>query len=222
MAFSNNAFFGGLAGVLIMGVKRAAFSNEGGLGSAAIAHAAAKTEEPVREGIVGMIGPVIDTIIVCLMTALVVIITGVWDNPEVLQGAADLDNTQKGVTLTATAFATVIPWFPYVLTICVTLFAYSTMISWCYYGERGWIYLLDHFGDRGLKTVVVFRLFFVGFVIVGATEKLSNVLDFSDLMILSLAFPNIIGSIILAPKVKEKLKDYWSRYKSGAMLPCND
>ncbi len=222
MAFTNNAFFGGLVGVLVMGVRRAAFSNEGGLGSAAIAHAAAKTDEPVREGIVGMIGPVIDTMIVCMMTALVVIITGVWDNPEVLQGAADLDNTKKGVLLTSAAFATVIPWFPYVLTVCVSLFAYSTMISWCYYGERGWIYIFDHFGNSGLKTVVIFRLLFVGFVIVGATETLNNVLDFSDLMILSLAFPNIIGSVLLAPKVKELLTDYWTRYKSGAMHPERD
>jgi len=213
MAFTKNAYYGGFFGVLIMGVRRAAFSNEAGLGSAAIAHAAAKTEEPVREGIVGMIGPFIDTIIVCFMTAMVVIITGTWNDPSISQSA--------GVTLTTEAFGSVIGWFPYILTLCIGLFAYSTMISWCYYGERGWIYLLDHIqigGEGyGLKTVVLFRIIFVIFIVVGAVSKLSDVLDFSDAMIFSMAFPNIVGSIFLAPKVLEKVRDYWGRYQSGEM-----
>ena len=214
MAFTKNAYYGGLFGVLVMGVRRAAFSNEAGLGSAAIAHAAAKTEEPVREGIVGMIGPFIDTIIVCFMTAMVVIITGTWNDPSISQSA--------GVTLTTEAFGSVIGWFPYILTLCIGLFAYSTMISWCYYGERGWIYLLDHIGEEGvgLKTVVLFRIIFVIFIIVGAVNKLSDVLDFSDAMIFSMAFPNIVGSIFLAPKVLEKVRDYWGRYQSGEMSPA--
>ena len=213
MAFTKNAYYGGGFGVLIMGVRRAAFSNEAGLGSAAIAHAAAKTEEPVREGIVGMIGPFIDTIIVCSMTAMVVIITGTWNDPSISQSA--------GVTLTTEAFGSAISWFPYILTLCIGLFAYSTMISWCYYGERGWIYLLDHIqigGEGyGLKTVVLFRIIFVIFIVVGAVSKLSDVLDFSDAMIFSMAFPNIVGSIFLAPKVLEKVRDYWGRYQSGEM-----
>ncbi|MAG85702.1 alanine glycine permease [Candidatus Poribacteria bacterium] len=213
MAFTKNAYYGGVFGVLIMGVRRAAFSNEAGLGSAAIAHAAAKTEEPVREGIVGMIGPFIDTIIVCSMTAMVVIITGTWNDPSISQSA--------GVTLTTEAFGSAISWFPYILTLCIGLFAYSTMISWCYYGERGWIYLLDHIqigGEGyGLKTVVLFRIIFVIFIVVGAVSKLSDVLDFSDAMIFSMAFPNIVGSIFLAPKVLEKVRDYWGRYQSGEM-----
>ena len=211
MAFTKNAYYGGFFGVLIMGVRRAAFSNEAGLGSAAIAHAAAKTEEPVREGIVGMIGPFIDTIIVCSMTAMVVIITGTWNDPSISQSA--------GVTLTTEAFGSAISWFPYILTLCIGLFAYSTMISWCYYGERGWIYLLDHIGEEGvgLKTVVLFRIIFVIFIVVGAVNKLSDVLDFSDAMIFSMAFPNIVGSIFLAPKVLEKVRDYWGRYQSGEM-----
>ena len=211
MAFTKNAYYGGFFGVLIMGVRRAAFSNEAGLGSAAIAHAAAKTEEPVREGIVGMIGPFIDTIIVCFMTAMVVIITGTWNDPSISQSA--------GVALTTEAFGSVISWFPYILTLCIGLFAYSTMISWCYYGERGWIYLLDHVGEEGygLKTVVLFRIIFVVFIVVGAVSKLSDVLDFSDAMIFSMAFPNIVGSIFLAPKVLEKVRDYWGRYQSGEM-----
>ena len=216
MAFTKNAYYGGFFGVLIMGVRRAAFSNEAGLGSAAIAHAAAKTEEPVREGIVGMIGPFIDTIIVCFMTAMVVIITGTWNDPSISQSA--------GVTLTTEAFGSVIGWFPYILTLCIGLFAYSTMISWCYYGERGWIYLLDHIGEEGygLKTVVLFRIIFVIFIVVGAVSKLSDVLDFSDAMIFSMAFPNIVGSIFLAPKVLKKVRDYWERYQSGEMNPVEN
>ena len=211
MAFTNNAFYGGLAGVLAWGIRRAAFSNEAGLGSAAIAHAAARTEEPVREGIVAMIGPFIDTIIVCLMTAMVVIITGAWNDPSIPQSA--------GVTLTTKAFESAISWFPYILTISIALFAYSTMISWCYYGERGWIYLLDHFGGSGLKSVIIFRVIFVLFVVVGAANPLRDVLDFSDAMTLSMAFPNIVGSIILAPRILEKVREYWDRYKSGEMQP---
>ena len=211
MAFTGNAFYGGFFGVLVWGIKRASFSNEAGLGSAAIAHAAAKTEEPVREGLVAMVGPFIDTIIVCLMTAMVVIITGAWNDPSLSQS--------DGVTLTTKAFESAIGWFPLILTVSIGLFAYSTMISWAYYGERGWIYLLDHFGGAGLKTVIVFRIIFVLFVIVGAVNKLDAVLDFSDAMVLGMAFPNIIGSIILAPRALGKVRDYWSRYQSGEMEP---
>jgi AGCS family alanine or glycine:cation symporter len=213
MAFTDNAVFGGAIGVMMMGIRRAVFSNEAGLGSAAIAHAAAKTEEPVREGIVAMIGPFIDTIIVCLMTSLVVIITGAWNDPQFSQNGG----FSIGVSMTTHAFGTVLPWFKYILTGCIGLFAYSTMISWCYYGERGWIYLLDHFNGIGLKSVVVFRVAFLIFIVIGAVNKLSDVVDFSDLMILSMAFPNIIGSILLARKVKEKVSDYWNRYSSGKM-----
>ena len=211
LAFTGNAFYGGFVGVLVWGIRRASFSNEAGLGSAAIAHAAAKTEEPVREGLVAMIGPFIDTIIVCFMTAMVVIITGAWNDPSLSQS--------DGVTLTTKAFESAIGWFPLVLTISIGLFAYSTMISWGYYGERGWIYLLDHFGGVGLKTVIVFRIIFVLFILVGAVYPLRAVLDFSDAMVLGMAFPNIIGSIILAPRVLNKVKDYWNRYQSGEMAP---
>ena len=211
MAFTKNAFYGGFVGVLVWGIRRASFSNEAGLGSAAIAHAAAKTDEPVREGIIGMIGPFIDTVIVCTMTALVVIITGAWNDPSIPQSA--------GVALTTKAYGSVIGWFPFILTISIGLFAYSTMISWCYYGERGWVYLLDHFNGIGLRTVVVFRVVFVAFILVGAVNKLSDVLDFSDLLILSMAFPNIVGSVILAPAVLERVRDYWGRYTSGEMKP---
>jgi len=204
-------FFGGAFGVMVCGITRAAFSSEAGLGSSSIAHAAAKTNEPVREGLVAMLEPFIDTIVICLMTALVVIISGVWNDPSMSASSGNL-----GVGLTSAAFGTVIPWFPYVLTICICLFAYSTMISWCYYGERGWIYVFDHFGGKGLGTVFIFRIVFVCCIVFGAVNSLSDVLDFSDVMILSMAFPNILGSLILAPKVLGKLKDYFARMKSAA------
>ena len=211
LAFTGNAFYGGFVGVLVWGIRRASFSTEAGLGSAAIAHAAAKTEEPVREGLVAMVGPFINTTMLCLMTAMVVIITGAWNDPSLSQS--------DGVTLTTKAFESAIGWFPLILTISIGLFAYSTMISWGYYGERGWIYLLDHFGGVGLKTVIIFRIIFVLFTLVGAVHPLRAVLDFSDAMVLGMAFPNIIGSVILAPKVLEKVRDYWSRYQSGEMEP---
>ncbi|MEM6788440.1 MAG: alanine/glycine:cation symporter family protein [Myxococcota bacterium] len=211
MAFTENAFYGGLLGVLVQGVQRAAFSNEAGLGSASIAHAAAKTDEPVREGMVAMLEPFIDTIVVCFMTAMVVIVTGQWNAPDVVNA-----QNLQGASVTAGAFESVISWFPEVLSISIALFAYSTQVSWCYYGERGWIYLLDHFNGAGLRSVFVFRLIFVAFVVVGATNQLGDVLAFSDIMILSMAFPNIIGCTLLAPHLRERLEDYWARYQRGS------
>lgn len=207
MAFTDNAAYGGVVGVLVWGVQRASFSNEAGVGSSAIAHAAARTKEPVREGLVAMLEPFIDTIIVCVMTALVVVVSGAWNDPSIPQSA--------GVSLTAAAFETVLPWFPKVLSLCVLLFAYSTMISWCYYGERGWIYLLDHWGGRGLRTVPVFRVIFATFVFFGAVAKLGAVLKFSDLLILCMAFPNIVGSILLAPRLRRVVQDYFRRHRAA-------
>ena len=199
-AFSGQAVEGGILGIAIIGITRAAFSNEAGIGSAAIAHAAAKTEEPAREGIVAMIGPFIDTIVICTMTALVVLLTGVYKDPN-LQG--------KGAAMPATAFGSVIPGAEIALAIIICLFAYSTMISWEYYGERAWEYL---FGGGSL---LIFRLLFILFVWIGAGSQLANVISFSDLMILSMAFPNIIGGIILSPLIKEKLQEYWARLQHG-------
>lgn len=390
-AFSAQAGYGGFIGAMILGFKRAAFSNEAGLGSAAIAHAAARTNEPVREGIVAMIGPFIDTIVICLMTALVVLITGAYIDPEpvlgkepskikVAQITAVVHNNQKatvqidlgrdadvieemrflvqrgkilvdgtltitsvtattatgeiklkekkqkgkqrtsgekafanlprvgdialtskylaetkpktliegrvalvvekdsgniatidrgsedglvremvfhayrdhkylgsltviktdeftstarvqsaksaigaqdlvlsgrqsdkGAAVTVYAFNKLSSWFPYLLSISIILFAYSTMISWCYYGERAWMYLFGHW------SLIVFRVLFVGFVFMGSVMKLGSVLEFSDLLILCMAFPNIVGSLFLIAAVRRKLKDYWSRYKSGEM-----
>lgn len=201
-AFNGDAIYGGVLGIMVTGITRAAFSNEAGIGSAAIAHSAAKTEEAAREGFVAMIGPFIDTIIICTMTAMVVLLTGVYQDPS-LQG--------KGAEMTASAFGAVIPGAQYVLAIVICLFAYSTMISWEYYGERAWEYLF------GQGSLIVFRLLFVFFVFVGAVTQLANVISFSDLMILSMAFPNIIGGIILSPQIKQRLNEYWGRLQRGEM-----
>ena len=201
-AFSPSAAFGGLVGVMVQGIKRAVFSNEAGIGSAAIAHAAAKTDEPVREGVVGMLGPFIDTVVICTMTALVVIVSGAYNTP----GAGE------GVEMTRWAFANTLSWFPLILGISVFLFAYSTMISWSYYGEKCWQYLFGHSSAAAMS----YRVIFLGFIVLGSISSLGNVIDFSDLMILSMAFPNIIGGMILAPRVKSMLGDYWTRYQAGA------
>ena len=206
-AFSPQALYGGFLGVLVVGIKRAAFSNEAGLGSAAFAHAAAKTNEPAREGMVAMIGPFIDTIVICLMTALVCMITGVYTDPQFQASEGFI----VGAKMTSAAFDSFLPGARYVLAIGVMLFAYSTMISWSYYGERAWEYL---FGSR---FNLIYRVIFVVFVVFGSVVTLKNVLDFTDMLILSMAFPNIIGGIILSPQIKACLQDYWGRLKSGEM-----
>lgn len=204
-AFNPSAFGGGMVGVLIIGVQRAAFSNEAGVGSAAIVHSAAKTSEPIREGTVALLEPFIDTIVVCSMTALVILITGAWNN------AAWLDEGLAGTALTSRAFESEISWFPYVLTLAVVLFAYSTMISWSYYGERCWETLFG--SSKG--SVYTYKLLFVVAVFVGATAQLGTVLEFSDMMILCMAFPNILGLALLSPGVRRDLMDYWQRFKNG-------
>ena len=210
-AFNPSAAYGGFIGALVTGIKRGVFSNEGGVGSASIAHSAAKTDEPVREGIVAMIGPFIDTIIVCFMTACVILITA--DNNPVYQNATNLiaehGATAVGASMTSAAFDSVIPGFRWVLAIVVFLFSYSTMISWYYYGNKGWKYL---FGDSGIP---IYQIMYLSCTVLGAIASLGNVIDFSDMMILSCAFPNIIGAMFLLPQLKLKLNDYWSRYEAG-------
>lgn len=197
-AFATESAFGGIVGALVVGFQRASFSNEAGVGSASIAHSAAATDEPVREGIVALLEPFIDTLVVCTMTGLVVVITGVYET-----------SADDGVALTAEAFGSVIPWFPYVLAVAVVLFAFSTMISWSYYGEQAAIFL---FGER---IRIPYKATFVAFAFIGAVLKLGNVLDFSDLMILGMAGPNILGCILLSGKVKDALDDYLGRLKAG-------
>ncbi|CAK9115652.1 Sodium/alanine symporter AgcS (Alanine permease) [Durusdinium trenchii] len=203
-AFSGVAMGGGILGVLVVGVQRAAFSNEAGAGSAAIAHSAAKTSEPIREGCVALLGPFIDTVVVCSMTALVILITGAWDNRAWI-----VEQELAGAALTSRAFKEEISWFPYVLSAAVTLFAYSTIISWSYYGERAWEYLF------GARTTSIYKTLAVICVFVGTIVNLGSVIDFSDMMILGMAFPNIAGVVLLAPKVRRDLFKYWSRYRAG-------
>jgi alanine or glycine:cation symporter, AGCS family len=207
-AFTPDAAYGGLIGVLVQGFKRAAFSNEAGVGSAAIAHSAARTDHPVREGIVALLGPFIDTIVVCTMTALLIVITGVCDAevyPEFQSYIAD----KNGAGLTSQAFGTAISWFPYVLSVAVVLFAFSTMISWSYYGERCWAYL---FGDG---SSMVYRVIFLMFTFVGSLITAQEVLDFGDLMILGMAFPNVLGVVLLSGGVRRDLDVYWQKLKAG-------
>ena len=204
-AFTPEAGYGALLGVLVMGFRRAAFSNEAGIGSAAIAHSAAKTDYPVREGIVALLGPFIDTVVICTMTALVIVITGAYENPAY----ADLIAADEGAALTSSAMGEHISWFPTLLAVAVLLFAYSTMISWSYYGERCWVYL---FGDRASMS---YRVIFVIIVFLGSIVSSTNVLNLSDLMILGMAFPNILGVVLLSGKVKRDLDDYWRRYLAG-------
>ena len=199
-AFSAEAAFGGFLGVLIQGFRRAAFSNEAGVGSASIAHSAAQTDEPVSEGIVSLLEPFIDTVVVCTMTALVIIITGNID-----PGAS------QGVELTSRAFGSVISWFPYILSIAVILFALSTMISWSYYGLKSWTYL---FGDNRF-TDVSYKIVFCTFVVLGSAMNMQKVFDFSDAMIFAMAFPNVLGLYLLAPEVKRDLLDYFRRIRTG-------
>ncbi|MCH2491060.1 MAG: alanine:cation symporter family protein [Flavobacteriales bacterium] len=204
-AFSGLGIAGGLIGVMIQGIRRGAFSNEAGVGSAAIAHSAVRTKYPASEGIVALLEPFVDTVVICTMTALVIIITN-FDGSFMEYGTP----IAEGVELTATAFDSVIPHFSIILTIAVILFAFSTMISWSYYGMQGWKYL---FG-RGKVTDMVYKFLFLMFVIIGASISLGAVIDFSDAMIFAMVVPNIIGVILLTPVVRKELKKYMDAIKT--------
>lgn len=199
-AFAPEAAYGGAAGVLIQGFRRAAFSNEAGCGSAPIAHSAAATTEPVRQGLVALLEPFMDTVIVCNMTGLVVVVTG-----------AHLDSgAGSGIAMTSHAFASVLPGFEYVLSLSVLLFAYATMISWSYYGEQCWAQLF------GVRSLVAYRVLFLLFTAAGPLLAAKAVLEFGDLMILGMAFPNLVGVVLLSGRVKRALDDYLARLRAGA------
>lgn len=208
-AFGVDALRGGIIGVLIVGFQRAAFSNEAGVGSAAIAHSAVKTDTPITEGFVSLLEPFVDTVVICTMTALVLIYTGTYENPM----------GYEGTQLTSLAFSKVFSWFPYILMIAIFLFAFSTMISWSYYGLKGFDFLVGNFSEKlfGNRDVAKYTYFtiFLFFIIVGAASNLGSVIAFSDMMILAMAFPNIIGLLILMPEIKQDLNDYWTKLKSG-------
>ncbi|MDG2005439.1 MAG: alanine/glycine:cation symporter family protein [Novosphingobium sp.] len=216
-AFTGLGVAGGMVGALIQGFKRAAFSNEAGVGSAAIAHAAVRTKEPITEGLVSLLEPFIDTVVICTMTALVITISGqLLIDPETGKYLIDggtiqtIGNT-SGVGLTSAAFASAFSWFPYILAIAVVLFAFSTMISWSYYGLKAWTYL---FGEGQTKELT-FKLLFCVFAVVGAAASLGPVIDFSDAAIFAMAVVNISALYVLMPIVKRELKSYLSRLKSG-------
>lgn len=209
-AFDADAMKGGFVGVLIYGYQRGSFSNEAGIGSASIAHSAARTNEPVSEGIVALLEPFVDTVIICTMTALVIIFSGV-----------DSGSGLKGVQLTTAAYGSVIWWFPYVLLVAVTLFAFSTMISWSYYGLKGFDFLLGSTSQRlfGTRQMAgqAFNLFFLFCIVVGTSSDLGPVMDFSDMMILCMALPNLIGLYVLAPEVKADLLTYMTKLRQGRL-----
>lgn len=204
-AFSAEGITGGFVGVLIVGFQRAAFSNEAGVGSAAIAHSAVKTKFAASEGLVALLEPFIDTVVVCTMTALVIIITN-GDGSIMEYGVKSPD----GVLATSAAFGSEFSWFPYVLTIAVVLFAFSTMLSWSYYGLQSWMFL---FG-RSKAANYSYKIIFCIFVIIGSAISLGPVIDFSDAMIFAMAVPNIIGCFLLYPRVKEELNKYMAAIKS--------
>ena len=201
-AFTPTGAVGGMLGVIVLGFRRAAFSNEAGIGSSSIAHSAVKTSEPLTQGFVAMLEPFIDTVIVCSVTALV-ITTGL-DPSELGTGAV------SGVELTSKAFASVVSWFPPVLSVVVFLFAYSTLISWSYYGLEGCVYL---FGPSK-RIRLVFNLFYCFCAIVGCATTLAAILKFSDAMIFAMSFANLIGLYFLAPGLRQDLDEYWTRIRT--------
>jgi AGCS family alanine or glycine:cation symporter len=218
-AFTGLGVAGGFVGALIQGFKRAAFSNEAGVGSAAIAHSAVRTKEPITEGFVSLLEPLIDTVVICTMTALVIIIsqqlitdpeTGLYVLNEAGTSVATIDGN-SGVALTSAAFGSAISWFPFVLAIAVVLFAFSTMISWSYYGLKAWTYL---FGE-GKTTELIFKIIFCVFIVIGAAASLGPVIDFSDAAIFAMAVVNIFALYFLMKLVRKELESYSARLKAG-------
>ena len=216
-AFTPAAGLGGFFGVMIQGFRRAVFSNEAGAGSAAIAHSAVRTRYPASEGIVSLLEPFIDTVVICTMTALVIVLfnmDGLFDYSDMNSSSVLIKATGErigGVDLTSAAYNDVIPHFSYVLTIAVILFAFSTMISWSYYGLQAWKFL---FG-RSKAADLSYKLLFLAFVVIGASATLGAVIQFSDAMILAMVFPNMIGLFFLFPRVKEELNKYLAAIKNS-------
>ena len=200
-AVNGKAASGGLIGTLVWGLRRATFSNEAGVGSAAIAHSAVKTSEPVTEGFVASLEPFVDTVIICTMTALVIVISGTYQDESI----------QDGIALTSSAFATVIDWFPYLLALAVIMFAFSTLISWSYYGLKAWTYLLG----ESKTAVISYKVVYCAFVVVGASANLASVLAFSDGVLIAMSLPNLIGCYVLIPQVKQDMQSFVSRIKRG-------
>lgn len=198
-AFFPQAVTGGVIGSIIIGMRRSIQSNEAGSGSAPIAYAAVRTKEPISQGFVSLMEPFFDTIIICSLTAFVIIITGEYLN---------YNSSITGVELTSSAFAGTLPLFPYVLAIVIILFAVSTIISWSYYGQKAWNYI---FGE-GKKRARVFQIIFCFFIVIGSAMNLKSVIDFTDATMLAMALPNLIAIFILLPEIKTDLVDYCKRH----------
>lgn len=208
-AFTPTAVAGGMFGAMAQGFQRAVFSNEAGLGSAGIAHAPARVKYPIRQGMVSLYEPFIDTVVVCTMTALVVILTGVYSGgtPE-LQAIIE---AKQGAALTSAAFGSVVSWFPTILGFAIFMFAFSTMISWSYYGERAWVYLF------GIKSSIIFKLIFLAFIVIATIVDTGTMVDFSSTLFLALALPNIFGLLIMSGDVRAMLTEYLAKLKSGEL-----
>jgi alanine or glycine:cation symporter, AGCS family len=202
-AFNMESATGGMIGAIIVGFQRALFSNEAGLGSASIAHSAVKTHEPASEGLVSLLEPFIDTVVICSLTSLVIVTTAY---PNGL-----MDGGLEGIALTSAAFAHHISWAPYPLALAALLFAFSTSIAWSYYGLKGWTYL---FGEAPLVQIL-FKLIFCSFIALGCMVQLSAVLEFSDAMVFLIAIPNLLGLYLFAPEVKRDVNDYLRRIRAG-------
>jgi AGCS family alanine or glycine:cation symporter len=205
-AFSSDAAAGGALGALVIGFQRAVFSNEAGIGSASIAHSAVRTDQPASEGYVALLEPFIDTMVICMATALVIVTTGYF--------APGFSDGLDGIAMTSAAFARVVPFFPPLLAVAGMLFALSTMLAWSYYGLKGWTYLVGE--HRGAE--LGFQGVFCVFIVLGAMIQLSSVLDFSDAMVFVICVPNIIGLYLLAPRVREEIARYaaWRQAGNGS------
>ena len=199
-AFIPEAGYGGVIGVLIQGFRRAAYSNEAGIGSSPIAHAAAQTDKPVKQGFVALLEPFIDTVVICTITALVIILTGAYQNPAL-----------DGVQITSSAFASVFDWFPWILMVALLLFGFSTVISWSYYGLTGWRYIVGH----NPRLTQLYKILFCLIVSVGAVPNMMAVFDFIDSMIFLMAVPNILALYLLLPEVKADLAQYWQEKQAA-------
>jgi len=222
-AFTDTGIAGGVIGAIVQGFRRAAFSNEAGIGSAAIAHAAVRTREPVTEGFVSLLEPFLDTVVICTMTALVIIITGQLlvdaDSGRYILSDAGRIVTASGATggvpITSAAFGSVFGWAPVALSVAVILFAFSTIITWGYYGMKAWTYLTG----EGRAKELAFKLVFCAFVFVGAVSSLDAVIDFSDAAIFAMALVNVFALYILMPVVRREMESYLARLKSGVIRP---
>jgi len=216
-AFSPEGISGGMIGVIFLSFKRAVFSNEAGLGSAAIAHSAVKTDNPITEGIVSLLEPFLDTVVVCTITALVIVTTMVAI-PDFQEQVTEGSNLVVGIKLTSAAFGQQISFFPYLLAFIAFMFAVSTIITWSYYGLKSWTYLVG----EGKKRALFYNFIYCSFIILGTLLDLPTVLDFSDALIYFLCVPNLIGLFILAPVVKKELNEYMLKLKNKEIVPNNE